>query len=351
MAATKKRKTLPKDFDKLLETGDVEAMKAVFDTVDVNARGSLAKCTALAFGACPDELTRWLVEHGADLEATDSRQNTPLHTRAADWRGRIGILLELGANVHAMASAGTPLHLAAAHARVEPTRLLIAAGADVNALSSSGQTPLDAALQRAHNAFLPQLVEVTRMLLAAGATRTPSMQPAITRIGTTFEFHRSGFNAELLPAASAALDELYALFDVPPVPRRRFHDGTAPIVPAATTWQKAHAELWDLLVPSTGAAATTQGEVIRIAGKLADEIHRNGGVNWRDAHRALAHHFHVLVQRGTPLEAATLDEIARLVGSLARNAEGDVDRLAEVAVAWVRLNPTPIPLGPVAYKI
>ncbi|MDX2092988.1 MAG: hypothetical protein SFX73_34410 [Kofleriaceae bacterium] len=31
-----------------------------------------------------------------------------------------------------------------------------------------------------------------------------------------------------------------------------------------------------------------------------------GGVTWSDDHRAMAHHFHVLVQRGTSLDDATL---------------------------------------------
>jgi len=57
--------------------------------------------TALAFYNCPDELARWLVERGADIEAQDNFGRTPLHNRAASGRGQIGIPLELGADVHA----------------------------------------------------------------------------------------------------------------------------------------------------------------------------------------------------------------------------------------------------------
>jgi hypothetical protein len=348
--AKAKKKTLPKDFDKLLKAGDVDALKAVFDSVDVDARGGYSKQTALAFDTCPDELARWLVERGADLEAQDTYQNTPLHNRCRSWRGSIDVLLDLGANIRAVSSNGnTPLHVAAEARRATHAQRLLAAGADVNARNAPQLTPLELALHTASNAQLPELVELAQVLLAAGATRTPTMHDAIKRIGATVEFHRSGFNPDLLPAGSAALDELYAMFDAAPVARRKLHDGTSPIVPTESRWQKAHAELWDLLVPSSGFAATTQGEVIRIAGKLADEIHRNGAANWSDDHGAMARHFHVLVQRGTPLDADTLADLHRLVGSLARNAEGNVDRLAELAVAWVRLNPTPIELGPVAY--
>src|SRR5688572_10451403 len=67
--AKAKKKLLPKDFDALLEAGDLDTLKAVFDSCDVNARGGYTKQTALAFRGCPDELTRWLVEQGADLSA------------------------------------------------------------------------------------------------------------------------------------------------------------------------------------------------------------------------------------------------------------------------------------------
>ncbi|AZQ52819.1 hypothetical protein [Burkholderia cenocepacia] len=44
-----KKKLLPKDFDALLDEGDVAKLQAVFDTCDVNARGGPSKRTALSF--------------------------------------------------------------------------------------------------------------------------------------------------------------------------------------------------------------------------------------------------------------------------------------------------------------
>jgi hypothetical protein len=105
------------------------------------------------------------------------------------------------------------------------------------------------------------------------------MKAFVQRIGENFEFHRAGFNPESVEATSAALDRLYALFGVPPVPRRMMHDGRSPIVAKSARWQDQQQELWALLVPSNGPAATVQGEVIRIAGRVADEIDRNGGAN------------------------------------------------------------------------
>lgn len=81
-------------------TGDIEALKAVFDSCDLNARGGVFKQTALAFVDCPDDLTRWLVEQGADLSAADSYGETPLHARAGHWKGNVDLLIELGADVN-----------------------------------------------------------------------------------------------------------------------------------------------------------------------------------------------------------------------------------------------------------
>src|SRR3954462_168031 len=99
--AKAKKKLLPKDFEQLLKNGDAGAIKAVFETCDVDARGGYSKQTALAFNALSDDLVRWLVEQGASISATDNYGETPLHSRAGDWHGRIGILLDLGANVNA----------------------------------------------------------------------------------------------------------------------------------------------------------------------------------------------------------------------------------------------------------
>ena len=91
--AKAKRKTLPKNFEELLRANDRDMVKAVFDTCLIDARGGYSKQSALAFAECDDALTHWLIDQGADLEATDSYGETPLHKRAGHWRGSIDILL------------------------------------------------------------------------------------------------------------------------------------------------------------------------------------------------------------------------------------------------------------------
>jgi hypothetical protein len=366
-----KRKTLPKNFEDLLGDGDPEAIKAVFEACDVNAYGGVFKQTALAFNDLPDALVRWLVERGADIGAPDSYGETPLHARAGHWQGRIEVLLELGADVHGVDSRGdTPLHKAAGVRNARNVRLLLAHGARIEAVNKAGLTPLEHALQRCRNSDIEGMADVAEVLLQAQprapdtrpfAARlfgraaptdpliSPTMRESVQRIGTDFEFHRSGFNPDSVDATSAALDRLYVLFGVAPVPRRSMHDGKAPIVAKAASWQERHQELWELLVPSSGAAMTVQGEVIRISGRIAAELDGNGGVNWDGQFAQMADALLLHLGSGNALPAPERDEAAAIIGEVKRKY-GDTRRLCELAVAWVALNPSPIALPRPAYK-
>lgn len=370
--AKAKRKTLPKDFEQLLATGDIEALKAVFDSCDLDARGGVFKQTALAFVDCPDGLTRWLVEQGADLSAADSYGETPLHARAGHWKGSVDLLIELGANVnHEAGGRGTPLHRAAAVGNLRTAQALLDHGARSDLTNQSGQTPLVFALQRCSNATIQSMAPMAELLLSAmqsvpeeprsllsrvfgGGVKsaspiTPEMQSSVQRIGTDFEFHRAGFNPESVDATSVALDRLYTLFEVPPVPRRAMHNGKSPIVARADRWEDRHQELWELLVPSSGAAATAQGEVIRISGRIHIEIEENGGVNWDGDYRKMVDALLDYLDSAQPLLASELDA-ARQIAAEVKAGRGDPAELCRLAVDWVALNPKPIPLPAPSYK-
>ena len=349
MAKTKK-KLLPKNFEELLRKGELSELKAVFETCDLNARGGYGKQTALAFNECPDELARWLVAQGADLSAADSRGNTPLHSRARSRKGRIHVLLELGADVNSSsASIGTPLHAAAASHNVENTLMLIGRGAQVDASNKEGLTALELALRGCRNIDLEDMVSLAKGLIAAGACKTPNMKGFVENVGKSFEFHRAGFNPEYVDAASAALDSLYELFDVPPVPRRVLHDGSSQIVVEAASWQEQHRKLWELLVPSQGPAATVQGELVRISGRSSREIEDVAAMNWDADYKKMADAFLEYIQKGTPLPSSQILKAAEIIAEVKRKS-GDTARMAELAVAWVLVNPTPIRLDPPSYK-
>jgi ankyrin repeat protein len=346
----KKRKTLPGNFEELLNKGDIQELKHVFDKCEIDARGGYGKQTALAYDNCPHELAKWLVEQGADLQATDIWGNTPLHSRSRSIFGNIESLLELGADIHDKSSSiGTPLHAAADSHNVENTKLLLAHGAHIDALNPSGYTPLEQALRTCNNIDIVRTVEISNIYLDAGFQITPAMKEFVAEIGKRFEFHRANFNKDAVVEVSNALEELYEIFGVGPIAKRVLHDGSSPISTSAKSWQEQHEELWDLLVPSRGPAETIQGEVIRITGRIAHELEGNGGVNWDDDYNKMADAVLVFLKQGKQLSSSELAEAERIVHEIKKRA-GDTARLCELAVRWVIDNPSPLKLSLVAYK-
>lgn len=363
----RKRKTLPKDFPEILNSGDMAAMQAVFEKCELDARGGYSKKTALAFAECPDTFARWLVKQGADIEARDAYGSTPLQNRAGHWQGDLTVLLELGADVHATSDQGTPLHSAAMVHNLAAARLLLEKGADPRARNAQGLTPLGAALQRCSNAKLDTMAPIARLLLEAGAAdkkptllqritgkairseaSDPALREMVRTIGENFEFHRTDFNPDSIDAADAGLTELYRLFDVAPVSRRAFHPLDAPIPIPDGSWQQRHDRLWQMLVPGKGAAPSVQGEVIRISGRIADELERNGGVNWDADYASMAEAFAAHVATGNPLRPDRLDLARATVGQI-KARRGDPLLLMELAVEWVAANHDPVPLPPPDY--
>ena len=351
----KKRVTLPKNFDELLKTGDVEALKAVYDKCELTAHsGRYSLNTALHYGGVPDELVIWLVEQGLDVNTPDYYGRTPLYKHAALGRDTVKLLYELGGDIQKPDTYGsTPLHTAAGFFRPKIVSFLIEKGADVNPKTDMGRTPLAEALATCRNINITQVAEIAEMLIKAGAEVTPDMAERVGIIGKDFEFHRENFNKDYLTETEAGLERLYALFDVKPAPKRKIHDGVSPIIIEDGPWQKQYDELWEMLIPSSGPAKTVQGEVIRITGRVQDELYRNGGVNWdkdyRNMLKALPNHF----ASGTPLSEEELEETKELISSIrAKGSDEDAitERLCELSVLWVGLNPDPLPLGEINYN-
>lgn len=134
-------------------------------------RALLAKDAALANAWSPDgffplglaaffkrpAVARILLEHGADPRmASRPAGFTPLHSAVADDAGSqvhelVRMLIDAGADPNARsASGGTPLHTAGFTGDLVVTELLLAAGADPEATDAKGLTPLDHARERSH---------------------------------------------------------------------------------------------------------------------------------------------------------------------------------------------------------
>lgn len=349
---SRKRKTLPKDFDAIVASGDIESIKAVFDRCQLEAYGGYTRETALAHSGMPEDAIRWLVAQGANVNARDLYGKSPLHKASSRWNEPVELFIELGADIEATdRNEDTPLFCAASRGNVFAVERLIAHGAKTNLRNKAGRNPLEEALSQCRNADIVRTAAVAEILLASGVPITQAMKDFVERIGTAFEFHRQDFAKEHIEKTDAALAHLYAAFDVAPIPKRRVHDGISPIAASDNPWQKQHAELWDYLVPGSGHAATAQGEAIRITGKIAHEVLGNGSVNWDADFRKMLATLLELFRSGTPLPDSELEEATALAESLGNGTGSHApDRLSELAVHWVLVNPDPLPQDKPTYK-
>ena len=347
----KKKKTLPANFYELIEAKDLDALKAVFNECELNAydRRSFNK-PALSFYDVPLELMDWLIAQGADINVKDEYDRTPLHYHAqVNDIERVTLLLEKGADIEAIAEYDeTPLHAAGYYPEV--TALLIAKGANVKAKDDMKHNPMEAMLYSVQSIDIPKAAKTAELYLKAGLKPTKFAKEQITRIGEDFEFHRNNFNPEYLEETDAGLQQLYKLFGVPPVPRRIQHDGKSPIVLTGNTWEARYEQAWTLLVPSNGSATTVQGEVVRIAGRVNDELLRNAMGNWDKEYRKMLTAISGYLQQGNPLSESELAEVADIQKHILEDDGTGTKRLCELATAWVVQNPQPIALGKVNYK-
>lgn len=232
-------------------------------------------------------------------------------------------------------------------------KLLIDKGADINVKNDMGRTPLASVLMVCRGIYIAQTAEIASMLLDAGAKKTPAMKEKVENIGKDFEFHREGINPDYIEAADKGLAKLYELFDVKPVEKRLTHDGVSPILVKEGSWEEQYEELWSFLIPSSGAAKTVQGEVIRIPGRVRDELDRNGGVNWDRDYRKMLQALPQYLSLGIPLSDQELAETKELIAQVHGKDFDDgprLDRLCQLALIWIKQNPEPLLLEKTSYK-
>ena len=351
----KKRVTLPKEFNELLTDGNIDQLKTVYNKCELTAHnGRYSLSTALHFGGVPDELVIWLIEQGLDINIPDYYGATPLYRQAILGRDTVKLLCELGADIEKPNTYGdTPLHMAAEFFHPRTVKFLIDKGANVNAKNDMGRTPLASVLMVCRGIYIAQTAEIASMLLDAGAKKTSKMKERVEQIGKDFEFHRESIHPDYIEAADKGLTKLYELFDVKPVEKRLTHDGVSPIKLVEGSWEEQYEELWSFLIPSSGAAKTVQGEVIRIPGRVRDELDRNGGANWDRDYRKMLQALPQYLSLGIPLSDQELAETKGLIAQVHGKDFDDeprLDRLCQLAIAWIKQNPEPLLLEKTSYK-
>lgn len=122
--------------------------------------------TALHFAAFfgKAEAARILLEHDAchDVYTRNPFANQPLHAAAAGRHLEVcRVLIAAGADVNATQHGGyTPLHEAAQHGDVEMSELFLSAGADPSLMMDAGETAADVAAAAGHADLAERLREV-----------------------------------------------------------------------------------------------------------------------------------------------------------------------------------------------
>jgi hypothetical protein len=354
MAKKPLKKLLPKNFSDLLKealvSNSLTAVQAVFETADINARGGYSKGTALMMWDCTPTLAKWLVGKGADINAVDHYGRTALHENVGyNQHSLPEALIELGIDIHKQDRYGaTALHFAMDRKNLEAVTLLLSHQACIDALNEDQLTPLEYALKRISNIGLVGMVPVAKVLLEAGARSTPQSQEFVKKAADEFEFHRAGFNKEYVVETSQAARDLCELFLVEPPTVRQMHDGTSPIMATGKTWQEQFESLWQAFVPSSGAAETIQGEVVRLAGKLSHQLVQECGEDWDKDFRAMLLAWLKHLSSNNALSDAELTE-AKAIVALGRNADEQAAIMPKLSLAWVKLNPIPIKLPKPSY--
>ena len=126
-------------------TGAVEAVRLLASHgADLNAREHTRGQTALMWAVAQQhpDVVETLVALGADVQARSAPQPRRIHTRTAGFNPTGVIDTVLGSN--------TPILFAARQGNLDATRLLVAAGADVNDTAATGTSALVVAAHSGH---------------------------------------------------------------------------------------------------------------------------------------------------------------------------------------------------------
>lgn len=344
----KKRKTLPKEMGKLMEQGDIAALKEQFLRCEPNALvTNKYGSNIFSLSPLPREFAFWAKEQGADVNFKDYYGRTPVYYHASSWNGDVQLLIDLGGDVDVVDHSGkTLLHLAAIYGRTNAVKALLGAG--LSADKKSGRidwpgalTPLEGTLLQDRLPY-QNLLEICELLLEHGAKITDRAREFLQKSAEHFEQVKRGIeDMEFLRCQTQGLERLYRIFEVKPVEEKTFHDGVSPIQMPEKSGSEAFQWLWDYLVPPKGKAQTAQGEAIRIAGKVNHEIMGNGGMNWDGDFRKMLRIFPAYLRLGNPLKDEDIAQ-AEKITKLLRDGQdtGDLTlSLCAYAVVWVSLNP------------
>lgn len=138
---------------------------------DVNAKNTHG-FTTLHYHIMNIETARFLISKGTEINGRDVDGCTPLYYIAKEGKNKshldmIGFLLDQGADVRAQCKDGASALLYAR--KIDIVKLLVSRGADMNAISRNGVTPLEVQLMEGDMDLLPADDGIPEFLIQAGA--------------------------------------------------------------------------------------------------------------------------------------------------------------------------------------
>lgn len=371
----KLRMSLPKEFKNFYNTRpykwteqDIAQCKKLLEPCHPNARERGGyKETALHYYV-PFEIAEWLIERGADVNIANT-YGTPLFKHAGVGHYDIcNLFLEHGADISIENYAGeTALFYAADKGHSRVVELFLEHGADPCHHSrdfADSLTPLLYMLRRIDSVPTKKqaitaeiLVHAQRQQQGLPEEEWKQAQEIISRKGHDYNLCKDSINKDFLKEcdSDAAIEQLYALFDVPPAAPVIKHSKEMPIiVDENLSVDEQHHALWEFLVPISGKCFTVQGEVIRITGRVDNESKGNGGVNWDTEYRKMLKALLEFFGQGNTLTEEDMQVTQQAINSInsckACGCWDATDKLKELAVKWVKQNPTPISLDNVNYQ-
>ena len=321
---------LPENFLSILSSRGMAGLKSVFQTCSLEATLSYGQTAVFYAQRMSEEMMRWLVEQGADINAVNKWGETSLHNIISHlaFEGQlqtVDLLIRLGADIHAVTPDGdTPLHYAAKWGHLSIVEKLVENNGDIYVLNKRGQTPMEYMMAKAGNSNIRQILPVAEYFIAQGVPVTDTMRQSVRQLAKGFAFHRSHYNKARLAEAEEALRCLLEIFDVPAPPPKRFYDGKAKILAAPGGWQEQFEELylWILTPPLTEKAGTVQGELLRISGSVCSLILDGFVTDWAEFRtRVKLYSIPHFLHRGNPLLREEIRE-AKLVITPAHTETG-----------------------------
>lgn len=296
---------------------------------------------------------RVAVVNSSKSGAVDGIESALIHECVRRMRlDQIPALIKRGADINARSASGeTPLFEVVKSLSVVDVEQMILWGADPRvtaSLQNYGEVTLvEYILSKSDFVDTPRVLAVIRLLLSFGAPagdRVMQMLQSKDRERCRFITHglpqnitRAEFDASV-----ESLRKLCALFGLEQREARpALKIGERLDLDSSVPPLQQYGELWDRLVPDSGRCETLQGEVIRIVGEISNIVCDGGREKRGSSLRVLLNQYIRLISFNSSSSSLYLSRAKAVVVSLQCHNAGmkSVNEIAEIAVEWVRLNP------------